>query len=61
MADAVAIKETPKGPAVSYKEPIAEQRVLAQGGNLEGAITNLLQLEKVARLVSGHSIFFATL
>ena len=26
MAEAVAIKTTPKGPAVSYSEPIAEQR-----------------------------------
>lgn len=51
-ADVVAIKEKPKGPAVSYTAPIAEQRALAKGGNLEGAIANLLQLEKTARLVN---------
>ena len=55
MADAVAIQK-PKGPAVSYAEPIAEQKkfAAAAAGNLEGAIANLLQLEKTARL-SGDS------
>lgn len=50
MADAVAIK-VDRGPSVSYAAQVAEQRSLAQGGQLEGAITNLLQLEKTARLV----------
>mmetsp|Transcript_30634 Transcript_30634/g.79550 ORF Transcript_30634/g.79550 Transcript_30634/m.79550 type:complete len:442 (-) Transcript_30634:384-1709(-) len=49
MADAVAIKVS-KGPSVSYAEPIAEQRALAKSGQLEGAIANLLQHEKTARL-----------
>ena len=51
MADAVAIK-APKGPSVSYAKPIAEQKALAkQRGQLEGALANLLQHEKTARLV----------
>ena len=50
MADAVAIKKEPKGPVISYATPIAEQRALAKSGQLEGAIANLLQLEKTARL-----------
>ena len=50
MADAVEIKVN-KGPNVSYAEPIAEQRALAKSGQLEGAIANLLQHEKTARLV----------
>jgi len=49
MADAVAIKVV-KGPNVSYAEPIAEQRALAKSGQIEGAIANLLQHEKTARL-----------
>jgi len=49
MADAVEIKVN-KGPNVSYAEPIAEQRALAKSGQLEGAIANLLQHEKTARL-----------
>jgi 26S proteasome regulatory subunit N5 len=49
MADAVAIKVN-KGPSVSYAGPIAEQRALAKSGQVEGAIANLLQHEKTARL-----------
>jgi len=50
MAEAVAIQTVPKVPTVSYAAPIAEQKALAKGGNVEGAITNLLQLEKTTRL-----------
>jgi len=52
MAEAVAIKTEPKGPAVSYAAPIAEQREALKGGkvDLDGAIANLLQLEKTSRL-----------
>ena len=35
----------------SYAEPIAKERVLAKSGQLEGALQNLLSLEKTARLV----------
>ena len=51
MADAVAIKTEQKVPSVSYAAPIAEQKAFAKKGNVEGAIANLLQLEKTARLV----------
>uniref|UniRef100_A0A7S2BW76 PCI domain-containing protein n=1 Tax=Haptolina brevifila TaxID=156173 RepID=A0A7S2BW76_9EUKA len=50
MADAVAIKTEQKVPTVSYAAPIAEQKALAKSGNVEGAIANLLQLEKTTRL-----------
>ena len=51
MAEAVAIV-TAKGPSVSYAAPIAEQREALKGGkvDLDGALANLLQLEKTARL-----------
>ena len=49
-AEAVSV-DKPKGPSVSYAAPVAEQKALAKGGNLEGALANLLQLEKTARLV----------
>jgi len=49
MADAVSV-DKPKGPSVSYAVPVAEQKALAKGGNVEGAIANLLQHEKTARL-----------
>ena len=50
MADAVQIKSQ-KVPSVSYAKPIAEQKSLAKGGQVDGALTNLLLLEKTARLV----------
>ena len=50
MADAVSV-DKPKGPSVSYATPVAEQKALAKSGNVEGAIANLLQHEKTARLV----------
>jgi len=52
MAEAVAIKTAPKGPAVSYSGPIAEQREALKTNkvDLDGALANLLQLEKTARL-----------
>ena len=56
MADAVAIKTEQKVPSVSYAAPIAEQKALAKKGNVEGAIANLLQLEKTARLVRLPSV-----
>ena len=51
MAEAVAIKTEPKV-TVSYAEPIAEQRAALSTKkiDLDGAITNLLQHEKTARL-----------
>ena len=49
-AEAVSV-DKPKGPSVSYAAPVAEQKALAKSGNLDGAIANLLQLEKTARLV----------
>ena len=49
MADAVSVEPRTKG--VSYAVQIAEQRALAKGGQLEGALANLLQHEKTARLV----------
>ena len=51
MVEAVAIKTEPKVP-VSYAEPIAEQRAALSTKkiDLDGAITNLLQHEKTARL-----------
>ena len=52
-AEAVSV-DKPKGPSVSYAAPVAEQKALAKGGNLEGALANLLQLEKTARLVSAE-------
>lgn len=39
--------------SVSYAEPIARERALA-GSSLDGALQNLLALEKIARLVSPH-------
>jgi len=36
--------------SVSYAEPIAKERALATSGQLDGALQNLLSLEKVARL-----------
>jgi hypothetical protein len=35
----------------SYVEPIAKERELAKSGQLDGALQNLLSLEKTARLV----------
>ena len=51
MAEAVAIP-TAKGPSVSYAAPIAEQKEAIKGKkvDLDGALTNLQQLEKTARL-----------
>ena len=51
MADAVSV-DKPKGPSVSYAVPVAEAKTLATTGNVEGALANLLQHEKTARLVS---------
>ena len=51
MAEAVAI-QVAKGPSVSYAVPLAEQREALKGGkvDLDGALANLLLLEKTARL-----------
>jgi len=48
MADAVSVEPRTKG--VSYATQLAEARELAKKGQLEGAIANLLQHEKTARL-----------
>lgn len=53
MADAVDVKlqETLAKKGVSYAKEVAEQAAFAASGKLEGAIENLLQLEKTSRLV----------
>ena len=43
-------------PSVSYADQIAQQQQLAKTGQLEGALQNLLALEKTARLVRATAL-----
>ena len=45
-----------KVPSVDYSEQIGQQQALAQSGQLEGALQNLLALEKPSRLVRDPAI-----
>lgn len=49
--EAMDVSQDKAKPTVSYATQIAQQQELAKSGQLEGALQNLLALEKPARLV----------
>lgn len=53
--EAMDVSQEKAKPSVSYATQIAQQQELAKSGQLEGALQNLLALEKPARLVRARS------